>query len=166
MRARQPPASDVGRAPARRASPQPTLRGSLIGLHRSAGNRAVGRLVRVLQRKVGWSDAVSDGYGWNAGPHLVGAIRRIPLEDLPVGLPKDAPIPNLTTESAERRAIVLLPKALDAAQEVEYVIFLHGHTEKSKTRPFAGWRAYKPPKKKPDDDADTIELRNGIDATD
>src|SRR4051794_19486008 len=166
MRARRPPAPDAARAPARHAPPQPTLRGSLVGLHRSAGNRAVGRLVRVLNRKVGWTDAVQDGYGWNAGGQKVGDIRRIPLEDLPVGAPKVAPIKNLTTESSARRAIVLLPKALDATQDVEYVVFLHGHTESSDTRPFAGWRAYKPPKRKPDDDPGTVRLRQGIDAHD
>jgi hypothetical protein len=164
MRARVPPESKpAGSRPAPR---QASLRGAPIGLHRSMGNRAMGRLARVLQRQVGWTDAVTDGYGWNKRETSRGAIRRIPLEGLPVGLPKDAPIRNLTTESAERRAVVLLPKALDATQEVEYLIFLHGHTENSKTRPFAGWRAYKAPKKKPEDNAETVRLRKGIDATD
>jgi hypothetical protein len=62
-----------------------------------------------------------------------------------VGLPKDAAIPTLTPETAARRAIVYVPNALDAKQEVEYVVFLHGHTEDSRIRPFAGWRAFKPP---------------------
>jgi hypothetical protein len=177
VRARRPsdPAGRAGPAPAR-AARQPTLRGSLIGLHRSAGNRAVGRLVRGLQRKVGWSDAVTDGYAWNKEERQVGAIRRIPLEGLPVGGPADATIKSLTPESSARRAIVLLPKALDAGQEVEYVVFLHGHTEDSSTRPFAGWRAYKPPPpprgrkppppKDPKDETSVEKLRHGIDATD
>jgi hypothetical protein len=136
----------------------------------------VGRLVRVLQRKVGWSDAVTDGYAWNKAERQVGNIRRIPLEDLPVGSPKDAPIKSLTPESSARRAIVLLPKALDAGQDVEYVVFLHGHTEDSGSRPFAGWRAYKPPPpprgrkppppKDPKDETWVEKLRHGIDATD
>jgi hypothetical protein len=176
MRARQPPAADTDRAAVGRAPGRPTLQGSLIGLHRSAGNRAVGRLVRGLQRKVGWSDAVTDGYAWNQDERQVGAIRRIPLEDLPVGGPNDAPIKSLTPESSARRAIVLLPKALDAGQEVEYVVFLHGHTEDSSSRPFAGWRAYKPPPprrgrkppppKDPKDETWVEKLRHGIDATD
>jgi hypothetical protein len=177
VRARRPgdAVSRAGPAPAR-AAPQPTLRGSLIGLHHSAGNRAVGRLVRGLQRKVGWSDAVTDGYAWNKDERQVGAIRRIPLEDLPVGGAKDAPIKELTPESSAGRAIVLLPKALDATQDVEYVVFLHGHTEDSTTRPFAGWRAYKPPPpprgrkppppKAPKDETSVEKLRHGIDATD
>src|SRR5215216_3094194 len=118
MRARVPHVPEPGgsRSAARQASAPATVRGSLLALHRHAGNRAVGGLLRlasapVLQRKVGWTDAVTDGYGWNAGERRVGTIRRIPLEELPVGLPKDAPIRTLTPETADRRAIVLLPQA-------------------------------------------------------
>ncbi len=179
MRASLPHVLDAG---AGRSTVRPapaTLRGSLIGLHRRAGNRAVGELLRrasagVLQRKVGWSNAVTDGYAWNADERQVGSIRRIPLDELPVGLPNDAPITELTPEKTERRAIVLLPKALDATQQVEYLVFLHGHTEDSSTRPFAGWRAYKPPPpkgkapppKKAKDETSTERLRHGIDPTD
>jgi hypothetical protein len=156
-------------AAAARAPAPPTLRGSVLGLHRRAGNRAVGALLRgaPLARKVGWSDAVKDGYAWNADERLVGKVRRIPLADLPVGLSKDAPIGTLTTESAERRAIVLVPVGLDAKQPVEYVVFLHGHTEDSDSRPFAGYRAFKPAKgRTPKATGLGASLRHGIDATD
>jgi hypothetical protein len=129
-----------------------------------------------LQRKIGWDKAVDAGYAWNKGERQVGNIRRIPLDDLPVGLPKDAPISALTPETAGRRAIVLLPKTLNAKQDVEYVVFLHGHTESSTSRPFAGWRAYQPPPlpkgakppppKKPEDESAAERLRHGIDDKD
>jgi hypothetical protein len=156
------PAAPAARAPA-------TARGSILGLHRRAGNRAVGALLRgaPLARKVGWSDAVKQGYAWNADERLVGNVRRIPLADLPVGLSKDAPIGSLTTESAERRAIVLVPVGLDAKQPVEYVVFLHGHTESAGSRPFAGYRAFAPAKgQTPKKTGLGASLRSGIDAQD
>ncbi|HEX3975454.1 MAG TPA: hypothetical protein VHW96_04275 [Solirubrobacteraceae bacterium] len=121
----------------------------MLGLQRSVGNRTVARLVGqapspLLQRKVGWSDAVTDGYGWNVGEHAVGKIRRIPVELADHGLPKDAPTGALTPERADHRAIVLVPAALDASQIVDYVVFLHGYTEDATTRPYGGWRALRP----------------------
>jgi hypothetical protein len=154
----------------------------MLGLQRSVGNRMVARLVRrapspLLQRKVGWTGAVTDGYGWNVGERAVGKIRRIPIELPDHGLPKDAPISQLTTERSDHRAIVLVPAALDATQIVDYVVFLHGFTEDAGTRPYAGWRAYKPPAKAPEGgsrrprDPTTEELklakwRHGIDDKD
>jgi hypothetical protein len=130
----------------------PAARGpaaSVLRLQHSVGNRTVARLLRrapspLLQRSVGWSDAVTDGYGWNVGERAVGKIRRIPVELSDHGLKADDPIKTLTPEKADHRAIVLLPDALDATQVVDYVVFLHGHTESAKTRPYAGWRTYKP----------------------
>jgi hypothetical protein len=181
MRPRRPhvPDTGAGRSVARLAAAPATLGDSVIRLQRRVGNRAVGALLgrasaATAQRKVGWSDAVQDGYAWNADERQVGKIRRIPLEDLPVGLPTDVPIGSLTTERSDRRAIVLLPGALDARQDVEYVVFLHGHTGASSTRPYAGWRAYKPPPpkgpppppKKPGKESDLEKWRHGIDAHD
>jgi hypothetical protein len=167
------PAADAQQTPTRAGAPTATLRGSVLGLHRRAGNRAVAALLGppALARKVGWSDAVKDGYAWNADEMLVGSVRRIPLEGLPVGLSADAPIATLTTESAERRAIVLVPVALNARQPVEYVVFLHGHTEDATSRPFAGYRAYKPKtpppaKRKGQKELLGESLRHGIDAKD
>lgn len=56
-------------------------------------------------------------------------------------------IPELSWESAAGKAIVLVPKSINAnaalkdpTAKVAVVIFLHGHTENT-GRPFAGWRA-------------------------
>ena len=138
-----------------------------------AGNRAVAGLLsgRMLQRKLGWSDAVKDGYAWNDDERLVdGTIRRIPLEDLGEGLQQDAAIPALTSESAKDRAIVHIPKALDAGQPIEVVVFLHGFTEGTH-RPFAGWRTLPKLKSRrtpgrPKGSAEMETLRQGIDSTD
>jgi hypothetical protein len=151
----------------------------LLVLQRSVGNRAVGRLVRrapssLLQRRLGWSDAVTDGYGWNAGERPVGKIRRIPLELPDHGLKGDAPINDLTPERADHRAIVLMPNALDPNQVVDYVVFLHGYTEDASTRPYGGWRAYKPPPAPPPKtphkptktELNLEKWRHGIDAND
>ena len=146
------------------------LHASIAGLHRWAGNRAVTRLLRAapraLQRKVGWSDASTQGRAWNLDERAVGNVRRIPLEGLSEGLSanrkddqarrkwdKDkkkwvmepTSLPDLTSESAKGKAIVLVPKALDARKSIEVVVFLHGFTEDPSTRPFAGWRALTDP---------------------
>lgn len=184
MRAIRPHVPDAvgGRSAGSRVDAQPTLDNSLMSLQRRVGNRAVARLLGraaaagVVQRKVGWTDAVKDGYAWNSDEKRRGNIRRIPLEDLTVGLPKDAPITSLTPERSDHRAIVLVPMALDATRNVEYVIFLHGHTESSSTRPYAGWRSYQPPPppkgtgppppRAPGRESKVEKWRHGIDATD
>jgi hypothetical protein len=120
----------------------------------------------LVQRDIGWKDASTAGKGWNVGPQSVGKIRRLPLQDLKRGLEKDVAqkfvlddpdtgeghfepestkIPALSPESAKGRAIVLVPEALDATNDIEVVVFLHGFTEDT-GRPFAGWRALTPPK--------------------
>jgi hypothetical protein len=155
MRSGRDHAPNVGeRPPAAAPTPARDPAASLLRLQRSLGNRTVAGLVQrapssLLQRKLGWSGAVSDGYGWNAGEHAVGTIRRIPLELAGHGLDKDAPITELTPERADHRAIALVPDTLDATQVVDYVVFLHGYTEDPSTRPYGGWRAYKPPPKPP-----------------
>ena len=109
-----------------------TLRTSLLDLNRSAGNRAVARL---LQRKVGWSDASKQGKAWNADERAVGKVRRIPLEGLAEGIDANVrgaggrKITELSSEGATGKAIVLVPAALDATGSIEVVVFLHGFTE-------------------------------------
>jgi hypothetical protein len=148
----------------RRPSASPaTLHASVLNLHRGAGNRAVARL---LQRKVGWSDASTQGRAWNIDERAVGKIRRIPLEGLSEGLSMnrkdelakrrwvwDDPEPHkkghmemestrisqLSSEGAKGKAIVLVPDGLDATKPIEVLVFLHGFTEDT-GRPFAGWR--------------------------
>jgi hypothetical protein len=126
-----------------------------------------------VPKDFGWTDAekTEKGYKWNVGPQDVGAIHRIPLEGLPVGFQGKAKTP-LTKESASGKAIVLVPTstsgALKAANaKLTVVIFLHGFTENSETRPFGGYRALgvdKSPKNAPRDDA--ASLRKGIDSSD
>jgi hypothetical protein len=167
--------------------------GSLLDLQAGAGNRAVAGLLaptgRALQRKVGWSDAVKDGYAWNADERLTGklkTIRRIPLEGFGEGLQEEravtpvskdggktwsteirsTKIAGLTPESAKDRAIVLVPKALDAGKPIEVLVFLHGFTETT-DRPFAGWRTLPTVASgRPKGSADIETLRKGIDAQD
>jgi hypothetical protein len=145
----------------------------ILDLHRMAGNRAVTGLV--LQRAVGWTDVSPEGkkgYDWNSDERPVGKVRRIPLEGLKEGTganltPKQQKgwhdIPELTSEHAIGKAIVLVPEGLDATQSIEVVIFLHGHTEGTH-RPFGGFRTLD--KTPPGAGKHMQDLRRGIDPTD
>jgi hypothetical protein len=169
--------SQLGRsAPAQRgksAAVPATLRSSILELQRSAGNRAVARL---LQRKVGWSDASLQGNKWNADEHMVGKVRRIPLEGLAEGLDANVKgaagrkISGLSSEGATGKSIVLVPAALDATGSIEVIVVLHGFTE-GLHRPYAGWRELVDPKPPTAGQGKTLEerlprLRQGIDASD
>ena len=148
--------------------------GAMLTLQRLAGNRAVTALLQGheapaafrLQRDIGWKDASKEGKGWNVGQREVGQIHRIPLQDLKAGLQKgmarrwipgkgkqkgqwgdDTMVPELSSESAEGKAIVLVPAVLNPKQKIEVLIFLHGFTESAKSRPFAGWRELNPASK-------------------
>jgi hypothetical protein len=138
-----------------------------------AGNRAVTRLV--LQRSVGWTDASTKVPGarkWNDDEHPVGKVRRIPLEGLKEGTGASMTakqqkgwqdIPELTSESAIGKAIVLVPDDLDAGKSIEVVVFLHGHTEGTH-RPFGGFRTLDQTVKGAGKHMQ--DLRRGIDPTD
>ena len=140
-----------------------TLSAAILNLQRLAGNNAVTSLLSPLQRQkdVGWTepDDTEKGRKWNLSQHEVGDIHRLPLEGLAHGLNADAKkgkgakagIPGLTSESADGRAIVLVPKGIQSSgpdpstgPKVNIVIFLHGFTEDAGSRPFAGWRALNP----------------------
>jgi hypothetical protein len=164
-----------------------TLQPAFLG----AGNHAVAGLLapagHVVQRKVGWTNAVKDGYGWNTDERATGklkSIRRVPLEGFGEGLRSEqavtpvqkggkwgpeirsTKIDVLSPESAVDRAIVLVPAALDADNPIEVLVFLHGYTE-NKDRPFAGWRtlpSITSGRKKGKSGIET--LRQGIDAQD
>ena len=157
-------------------APSSPLRGRpaaapILDLHRLAGNRAVASLVSI-QRNVGWTDAKSpEGYKWNQDERPVGKVRRIPLEGLTEGsyakakkaVADTSAIPELTSESAVGKAIVLVPDALDATQSIDVLVFLHGHTEGTH-RPFGGYRTLD--KAVPKASPHMQNLRRGIDATD
>jgi hypothetical protein len=141
-----------------------------------AGNRAVAGLVSVA-RKVGWTDASTQGKAWNADEHQVGKVRRIPLEGLGEGLdasnPKDVEgreIAAMSSEKAKGKAIVLVPAALDATGSIEVVVFLHGWTE-GLHRPYLGYRELTDPAPTTKDQSAALKerlprLRQGVDATD
>ena len=106
----------------------------------------------------------------------VGKVRRIPLEGLAEGTDANVrgaggrKIPELSSEGATGKAIVLVPAALDATGSIEVVVFLHGFTE-GRFRPYAGWRQLVDPKPKTSDLSAELQerlprLRQGIDATD
>jgi hypothetical protein len=139
----------------------------ILDLHRLAGNRAV---MSLIQRKVGWSDASTQGHQWNKDERSVGKVRRIPLEGLKEGTATDPKIkkgwqdiPELTSEHAIGKAIVLVPDALDAGKSIEVVVFLHGHTEGTH-RPFGGFRTLD--KTVPKASPHMQDLRRGIDPGD
>ena len=118
----------------------------------------------LLQRKVGWSDASKQGKAWNADERAVGKIRRIPLEGLAEGLDASVKgaagrkIPQLSSEGATGKAIVLVPAALDATGSIEVVVFLHGFTE-GIHRPYAGYRQLVDPKPSTDGLSDALKER-------
>lgn len=79
----------------------------------------------------GWSSA---GY-WNSQARLVSTVWRIPLDALENGVERGPLSPyEATTESAEGRAIALVPERLDWSSPVQVLVHLHG--------PGAGWREH------------------------
>ena len=164
---------------------------SLARMQQLAGNAAVASMVQrapgappapgLIQRKVGWSDASTAGRGWNVGEKSIGGVRRLPLEGLSEGVqtPKTkkpvqlkdgswtlvdegTELKELSSESAQGKAIVLIPAALDPAKGVELIIHLHGYTE-STSRPFAGFRTLDGSKTKTKNEY-VGKLRQGVDA--
>ena len=164
----------------------------VLDLQQTAGNQAVSGLVQPapptqqVQRVGGWSDATSKAgtdqakgepaSGWNAAEHAVGAIRRIPIDGLSVGLQKplgksdggkgltDEEVAGTVTgpqrldpaDAAGRgRAIALVPAGLVPTKPVDVLFHLHGNTENDK-RGFAGWRQHKDSGKVRDVDRDRI----------
>lgn len=112
----------------------------ILHLQRLAGNSQVTRLL--IQRAGGWSGqdvagrgATSAalgspkpaGWGWNAGEHAVGGMRRIPVDGLTQGNSHPSPMAE-TGETAQQRAILLVPDNLDPTlTQVEIFLHLHGH---------------------------------------
>jgi hypothetical protein len=116
-----------------------TGREVLTGLQLSAGNEAVSRLVRHVQRDVGWPDAKGLNKG---GGHALGtksALRRIPLAGLANQSQDQAANKAKTGESAAGRAVVWVHDDIDVTAPVQVLVHLHGLTSRS-ADPFAGWR--------------------------
>ena len=79
-------------------------------------------------------------------------------------------VPELSSESATGKAIVLVPAALDAGKPIEVAVFLHGHTE-DRGRPYAGYRTLVDPApstkgQKPWLAEQLKRFRQGVDAQD
>ena len=115
--------------------------GQLIrDLQATVGNAAV-RLM-ILQRKGGWPDASSKGRAWNdPSAKAVGKIWRIAIAGLKGGTKeafKDDDSAH-TTEAADHRAIVMIRDGFKPGEQVEVLLYFHGHTEASRGQ-YAGWR--------------------------
>jgi hypothetical protein len=110
-----------------------------LRLQQTQGNRVVSRL---LQRQAGWTgkDVATRGatsealgikkpssWGWNRGEQVVGAVTRIPVDGLTQGNSQPSPVGG-TQETAQQRAIVLVPPGLDPTlTQVDVFLHLHGH---------------------------------------
>ncbi len=147
---------------------------SVLSLQRMAGNAAAVALIQRRSQSLtaqpdrtkagafgevtpakpvgGWKGADARGPGWNVGEKEIGTMRRIPIDDLPVGKQTEDEAANdtLTDEKAGKRAILIASKNLNPNLEVDAIVHLHGYTEKfnRKTgkrvyRPFAGLRQHK-----------------------
>ena len=157
---------------------------ALVGLQRTAGNRAVSSLV--LQRVGGWVDAdkaagsgVAPGdpqTGWNVEEHAVGGIRRIPIDGLLGGLQsnpaetksaekltdekvagkvKGAARSDAAEQKGRGRAIALVPTWADTKQPGRRAVPPpRPHGEGG--RDFAGWRQHESTGKVRDVERDRI----------
>jgi hypothetical protein len=151
----QPPTVEPGPGSAPAAMPDVMSVAGVLALQRTAGNVAVGAVLRraALARNVGWTGVDPDS--WNAGPREVKGgkgTRRVPVEGLkqghrsPGGKQDDASeksddpdtgtwgkVGDQTPEAAGAdsggRAVVLIPNGLpDKADKVEVLVHLHGFT--------------------------------------
>jgi Domain of unknown function (DUF4157) len=81
-------------------------------------------------QRTGWSDATKGGV--NASESAVGGIRRIPIEGLMLG--NKEPMKLYTNESADGKAIVLIPQTLGQNPnpgQVEVLLHLHGYSNQN-----------------------------------
>jgi hypothetical protein len=117
MRRRPRPAPPVRTAP---------VRGNSAPWPGGLGNRAVGRLLRSLQRSRDWTKPQSDVAGTG--------ITRLEVHGLAFGTGEfqesyggeKSYEANKTAESPKRMAVVLVPKTLDPTRPVQIVVHFHG----------------------------------------
>lgn len=141
MTSRAPGQPTHSRPPERRAPAARPARGGpaagLSGLMAAAGNRAVARLVRTLQR---------DDYTQPVANVKGTGITRLEVHDLKYGVdrfsaayPKGASDEkNKTAESPSHMAVVLVPDTLDPKQPVQVILHFHGWGFR-KGDPYAGY---------------------------
>ena len=112
---------------------------TVLGLQRSAGNRAV---TIAIQRAGGWPDADPTGPAWNdAKAKAVAKVWRIAIAGLAGGAssPFKGGDSEHTTEAADHRAIVLVPQTFNPKDPVRVMVYFHGHTETWRGQ-YAGFR--------------------------
>ncbi len=128
--------SQQGVAPASKV-PRGRPGGELAGLMAAAGNRAVARMVRTLQRD-DFTKPVANVRG--------SGITRLEVHDLTYGIddfqasyPKGASDErNKTAESPGHMAVVLVPDRLDADKPVQVILHFHGWVFRAGD-PYAGY---------------------------
>jgi hypothetical protein len=102
-----------------------------LRLQRSAGNRAVITLLRGVQRAVGWTGRGSAPVkGRNATETVEFDIRRFPVEDSSLGASGgnvNASPSDKTSQTADNKAVVLVPKAVKPDEDVQILLFFHGN---------------------------------------
>ena len=137
-------AQPIERAVVDGSAPRPALAERVLALQQSAGNAAVARLaagVRLGRRprlarawgatttgtRLGPEHGGARPGGWNAQDTQVAGTTRIPIDDLPAGFRGDDDQRPTTRESAQRRAIVIVPNRVDVtAGSVEVLLHFHG----------------------------------------
>lgn len=147
------PPARIRAAPARtapaRAAPVPGNAALLPGV---LGNRAVGRLLRSLQRSPDWTKPQSNVES--------SGITRLEVHGLAYGTGEfqdsydgeTSDEANKTAESPRRMAVVLVPDTLDPTQPVQIVVHFHGwgfRFDKNAHDPYAGYLVAKGGKGRP-----------------
>jgi hypothetical protein len=110
----------------------------LSGLMGAAGNRAVGRLVRSLQR-VDYTQPVTNVSGTGITRLEVRKLK-YGIDDFQTDYGTDSPSDerNKTKESPSHMAVVLVPDTLDLDQPVQVILHFHGWVFR-KGDPYAGY---------------------------
>jgi hypothetical protein len=109
--------------PAGRAAAGLELTAWVADLRAAAATAPPSAAARPLARR--WADARAGG--WNAQDTRVGGALRIPVWGLTDGFEGDDPQRKYTTESARKRAIVVIPERVDLSKgKVDVLLHFHG----------------------------------------
>lgn len=138
----------------------PPAPAAVLALQRTAGNAAVGRLLRLRRSRprvarAGWTGGGVRAGGWNADDRLIGRTLRLAIDGITRGGTRPDPQKPHTDETAASRAIVVVPPGV-SWRNVDVLLHFHGHnvgyrerTDTSTTR--------QPPGTVRDVEADEIE---------
>ncbi len=121
----------------------------VFDLQATAGNLAVASILASAHAQrdtAGWTGADTSGQGWNVKARDVDKIRRVPIEGLKLGggTAFVGDERKKTIESAEHRAIVLIPTGMKVGTSVDVMLHFHGWTHRA-VDPHAGWRQHSGP---------------------